>query len=223
MNATLKALGLGLVAALASGAFSTMSAPAETGGHFTSAAVETTVKGVEGGFHRVVLPVPGISTLECEKATYAATVEAESKTTESVRVTPTYEGCKRTGGTSGEIVVHVNGCTYVVGIGKKAMADNTVEIDCPEGNAIELTGWFCPLMVIPPQAVKGLSYGTIVENAKHSLTVGVTTNLAINFESPNCIVGFGTKHTITAQGGVTVSGYDAGGTQVDIAATGSED
>jgi len=239
MSIKLRALGLGLLALLAMGAFAAVNATAEEGGHFTSDSPtgNTWITGTEqrgaGGTEPDVtrLGIVGLKGIHCKHASYVAT--ASGSTVTSLTVAPTYKECTTEPEGLKNVVVDVNGCTYTFTIGKKiSNVHNTVHILCPVGvKGIVITHPECEI-VIPPQTVTGIAYNTITENNKHAITVeptigiGGTPTLTTHFEKGVCVL-LGTSHAGEFTGGVKVTGFEdkadkTEGPQVNITATGIE-
>jgi hypothetical protein len=177
MSFKLRALGLGLVAALAMSAVLVMSASATDGGHFISDSVDghTAISGADEATDQTEF-TGGIADVKCSTATYAATTTTATAT--SLTVTPTYAGCTGGGG-----VAHVNmqGCTYTFTVRPSPETlHNTVHLVCPAvsgGPTIQVTSTGCVITVLPNQTPgQGVVYKTITTNLKHAITVGVTAN-----------------------------------------------
>ena len=227
MSIKLKALGLGLLAALAVSAVTVMNASAESQatGHFTCEVEPCTVKGEESGTHQLELGVPGLTGIVCDKASYSAT--AATKTVTDLTVTPTYAECHTTGtGTGskpGEVIVDVNGCTYTFTQPNKeaAKTEHTVDLVCPTGKTIIVTHPECEITIDPINGLKGVGYTTILENNIHAITL--TSNVSgfsATFHKGVCVL-LGTNHTGTLSGSATVKGFNGSNEQKGITATGS--
>jgi hypothetical protein len=224
MSIKLKALGLGLLATMALAGFMAMNATAETGGHFTSEAAHTIIKGTgETGANQTELKVPGLTGIVCDGDTYEGT--ANATTVESLTITPTYPAgsCHTTGGATGKTSVDVNGCQYTFKIGKKSTADNTVDLICAgEKKYIAVTHEGCEIRIPAKAGLKGVAYNTTTVAGKHAITLSVTlTGYEENFEAGFCIL-LGTSHAGELVGSVIVSGKDTLNNPVGITATGSE-
>lgn len=233
MSLKLKILGLGLLAVMATGAFAAMNASALTTGHFTHDAGtnHATIKGEEI-FHsahslsfRRTQPTNTFTgePIVCTNATYHGVAPSKNLTT--LEVTPTYSGCATTNSASwGSVIVHHNGCTYTFHSNSNASTHKptehaTVTVDCPDGQAIEITHPECTI-TIPAQNLKGATYTTITDpNGKHALTVNITiTHIKGYFHGGLCIF-LGTEKEFDMNGAVTVRGFDTPGNQVNITAT----
>lgn len=235
MSLKLKALSLGLLATMAMAAFAVVNATAETGGHFTSDSGngKTVITGTENPTlsHFTEFTIGNQTPFGCHKTSYDGTVEGNTVT--EIRVTPTYEECLTTGGTTGEVVVDANECGFTFKIGKKSTAHNTVSVVCKGATKhIVITHPNCTIRV-PEQSLNGVSYTTDVQGEKHAITLDATVeNITAHFEGGICIF-LGTKQLSKYTGSVTVEGFeDLGndathpygkeGARVNITATGSE-
>jgi hypothetical protein len=110
-----KALGVCALATVALCANAAINASATTGGHFVSEQSHTQIQASTGipPQHNAELSI-GIFPVTCGVAEYLATASASTVT--EVAVTPVYKNCK-TGEL--ELIPHLNGCGYLVKIGKK--------------------------------------------------------------------------------------------------------
>ncbi|HKB52253.1 MAG TPA: hypothetical protein VKC63_12615 [Solirubrobacterales bacterium] len=229
MSIKLKALGLGLLAALAVSAVTVMNASAESQatGHFTCEVEPCTVKGSEvlGSSHRFELAIAGLTGIVCDEASYKGT--AATKTVTDITITPTYGECHTTGtGTgskSGEVTVDVNGCTYTFTQPNKesAKTEHTVDLVCPTGKTIIVTHPECETTFDPINGLKGVGYTTILENNIHTITL--TSNVSgfsVTFHKGICVL-LGTNHVGELSGSATVRGFDSLNREVGITATGS--
>jgi hypothetical protein len=224
MSIKLKALGLGLLATMALAGFMAMNATAEVGGHFTSEATHTILKGTdETGANRTELRVTGLTGFVCDGPTYEGT--ANATTVESITITPTYASgtCHTREGSTGNTSVDVNGCQYTFTIGTKSTGDNTVDLICPgEKKYIAVTHEGCEIRIPAVTKLKGVAYNTVVIAGKHAITAKATVSgFEANFEAGFCIL-LGTAHTGELIGSVNVQGFDTLNNPVGITATGSE-
>lgn len=221
MSHKLKALGLGLLAAMAISAFAVMSAAAEDGGHFTSEVDEVVVTGTENATHFTTFAVTGLTGIVCTKASYSGLVNETDTTAEGVTVTPKYEECHTEDEAQTPTPVHTNGCDYLFTVSKNSQKHNTVHLKCPGVKKfIDITHPSCTL-TIPEQTINGVVYKTTFENGKHAITLESTASVTTHFESGICVL-LGTKQTGTLSGAVTVTGKSTAGAAVGITATGSE-
>lgn len=224
MSIKLKALGLGLLALLATSLF-VVNASATKAGHFVSDVDHVIIKGTESnpGNHNMKFqrtnpegnPV-GLP-IECTHVHYHATVPLGVTTTDEIQVTPRYTNCATQGGVWGEVSVHHEaGCgTNVLKFtsaeaGKKA----TVDVECQ----ITITHPNCTIR-IPKQTLSGVTYDTVEEANKHAITVTSTVRgITGNFEGGACIF-LGTSQKFDMDGSATVWGEDTDGNRVNITAT----
>lgn len=223
MSFKLKALGLGLLAALAMSAVAVMNASATAGGHFTHDAADghATITGDDEPGDRTQF-TGGIATVECSTATYDATVT--SQTTTSLTVTPHYTTCTAAGGVAH---VNMNSCTYTFTVRPNPDVNhNTVHLVCPGGSpgpTINVTATGCVITVLPNQTPgQGVVYKTITKNGKHAITVGVTAN-AITAKYTGGFFKCGkveNAHGLTEMhGSAEVHGVDTNNNFVNITAT----
>jgi len=216
MSMKLKVLGLGLLAVLATSAFTAINASASVSGHFTQEINTATITGEEtlGTPHRLKFSADGGTPIECTVAHYEAT-PVHPLTFEEITFTPTYELCKTEGAASHNITVHHQKCEYEFYSNTNASANvephkttghATVGLWCPpESNGILVTHPNCT-MRMPPQTIKeeGATYTTITRNGKHAITANITaTGITAHYEAGICIF-LGTNHTAKMEGSVTV-------------------
>jgi hypothetical protein len=215
MSIKLKALGLGLIAAMAMGSFAAINASATVSGHFTHDAVggAATITGKESGTHRLKFSTGG-TPIECDVAHYSGSVATATTTT--IEVTPAYSKCHTEGGEPGSVVVDVNNCKFV--FHSRTTGHATTGVKCAAGVSIVVTHPNCT-MRMPTQALTGVTYGTITENGKHAITLNSTvSNITAHYEGGICIF-LGTSQSATMIGSATVEGLAPGGGAVNITAT----
>jgi hypothetical protein len=236
MSFKLKALGLALLASLAVGAVSVISAtanPGEKQGHFTSDAAGpwTHITGVQEGSPQengYIDHVGGFTTITCTAINYTASVSTSTAT--EITVTPDYTGCETEGG-SGFVHFDMNGCALLLTIFEKPETkDQTMHLECPAGKEMTLTntgpfGVKCTIH-IPPQTptTGGVVYTTTTSaNKKHTLTLDIT---AIGITSTRTEEGFGGclfkpghGNNNTFIGKAAVEGVDTAKNVVNITAT----
>lgn len=237
MSIKLKAFGLSLLAVMAVGAFAVMNASAESQatGHFTSDAPSGVTKldvkeSPPSGAHLLELSQAGFTGIVCHETTY--TGEVTTATATELTVFPTYKGCLTTGGSTGSVTVHSNGCSYTFTQPNKesAKTENTVDLVCPAGKKVEITHATCTVGVAPV-TVKGVGYTTTSEVVpgetgenppkKHALTVTSSATFPVTREGGFCSL-LATNSTGTLSGSATVFGTDkTSGKQANVTATGS--
>jgi len=229
MSLKLKALGLGLLAMIAVGAFAVMNATAETGGHFVSEVAHTEIIGVEdtgaGSTDRFEFTSHGLEGgIVCDEVSYKGTANAATVT--EITVTPEYKKCHTTAEAAGTTTVHVNGCGFIFTVGKtpKEEPEGTVHVECPPEKRIEITHPNCTITISPTnnQNLKGFTYKTITTNNKHAITIDAPKpgiQLQTTYHAGICVLT-GTTHTATMEGGATVRGTNTEGTAVGITARG---
>lgn len=221
MSLKLKALGLGLLAILATSAFAVMNASAEPGGHFVSEVDHTTIVGTESGekhrLHFTEHPsTPESPRIGCSEASYHGT--ANAATVESLTITPTYGGCTTTGTTT-NVTVDVNGCsfTFTVTKGTTESTEQDVHLNCPT-KPIEITHPNCNITVPSQEVQDAVTYTTTEVEGKHTITLDVNATFNTQYHEKICVF-LGTPQEGTLTGSVTVEGFDTLGNRVGITAT----
>lgn len=148
MSRQLRLLGLALLALVASGAVTATGAQAGT---FTAGAYPATITGSSVGVH---LLGTELGMMECEP-TFHGVLEAAA---EELTLVPTYATSCKLG--AKEVHVTNNGCDFKLHAGETLEEDavgGTMDIVCPEGNAMDFEITSMPIchLTIPGQA--GLS------------------------------------------------------------------
>lgn len=217
MSLKFKALGLGLLAIMATSAFAVMNAGASTGGHFVSEIEKTTIVGTESGNHRLHFTSHASEgEIGCESASYHGSTS--SATVTQLDITPTYANCYTT--TSGtKFSVHHNGCTYRFTVATGG-TNGTADLNCSGTNAIVITHPNCEITVSPNnnQNLSGIHYTRVTENGKHAITLDVAVQFQTTYHGGICIF-LGTTQVGTLKGSVTVRGENSKGEPVGITAT----
>ncbi len=218
MSLTLKALGLGFLAAMALSAGAVMNASAGGGGHFVSDIAHTEIKGTEEWTHHQHIALHGFSgEIGCNTASYSATTT--STTVTSLTVTPNYANCFTTGESEAIVPITMNGCQYTLTVASKT-TNNTTQTShliCPIGKKIEVHHPNCTITIWPQWFTSGLKYTTTTENGKHIITVD--SNIRFNLERHGLCAIFGVTGIGTINGSATVRGFDTVGNQVNVTAT----
>ncbi len=221
MSLKLKALGLGLLAIVATSAFAVVNAGASTGGHFVSDVAHTTIVGTESGNHRLHFTPDGTNEqIGCNSASYSGTTVNLTET--QIEVTPSYSGCTTTSNGAAVTVTH-NECKYrfTVAVGG---TNGTADLNCPANKAIEIHHPNCTITVADEdssgpvnQNLPGIHYTTTVET-KHAITLHVNVTFKTQYHGGICIF-LGTNQFGELKGSVTVKGTDTAGNQVNITTT----
>ena len=222
MSLKLKALGLGLIAALAMSAVTVMNATAGTGGHFyaSSGGVQFNhpiIKTTEEGAHKLHLISHGLGgEIGCTESNYETTLTTGK--TGTVEVFPSFAGCTTTG--SSAVTVTMNGCSYVfkVAAGTTNETEQTADLKCPGTNKVEVHHPNCTIKIAPQTNVGNLTFTTDVTEGRHILTFHVNAQFATQFEGGICIFT-GTNHTGTLEGSATVEAFNTAGEKIDLTAT----
>jgi hypothetical protein len=230
MSLKLKALSLGLLAALALSAVAVTNAGATRSGHFTSDSTTqetTTLIGSESthnATHRIEFSAAGLpgNPIYCTHASFHGTVNPN--TTQEIRVKPTYSVCTTTN-TNEAVTVDVNGCEFAF-TSRTEPGDATAGLSCPAGKKVQITdpASGCTLSFGTQKVANAVTYGTDTAttgvHTKHSITLNATAkNIAYTAHGGLCIF-VGTNRTDGSMtGSATVKGVDLNGTLVNITAT----
>jgi len=218
MSLKLKFLALGVLAIVATSAFTVMNASAEDQpeSHFTSEVDHVIVKGTDafGSDHALQFHGESGDAITCTHATYHGTVDELDTTTQAIQVRPHYTNCATSSGAWGSVTVHVPaGCgtnVYEFTSGNPG----TIHVNCQ----ITITHPNCTIRV-PVQTVNGATYTQVTEENKHAITLDIhATNITSQYEGGICIF-LGTSHSSTMTGNATVWGEDTAGERVHVTAT----
>jgi hypothetical protein len=217
MSNKLKALSLGLIAAMAMSAMAVVNATAQTGGHFVSSASSTTITGSEGGSHVLHFKSEtgeAGSEIGCDNDSYTGSVTGTTVT--EITITPSWSNCSTTGSPNTKFDIDERGCDFKFRVGLNAAGHNTAEVACPATSAgFLITHPNCGI-VVPPQTVTGVSYKN--EGTPHQVTLTSTVkNIKTYYHSGICVF-LGTTHSSEMIGSVTVKGT-SGGAAVSVTAT----
>jgi hypothetical protein len=221
MNFKLKALGLGLLATLALGAFAGVNATANSEGHFVAPGTpHAEVNQISGGDpqHGFEVTLHGLEGgVVCDKAIARGTISTETVT--QVEGFTELEKCHTTGSESA-IVVKMNECKGIgrVAKGTTSSTEQTEELVCPAGKAIVVEHPSCTYTIPPQKNNTGWTYTPIKDNGKDAITLDVNIQYTIQFHAGICVF-LGTTHTATAKGSTIVRGINTIGEQINITAT----
>lgn len=232
MSIKLKALGLGLLAAMAMGAIAVVNASATSSGHFTAepATHHVIIKGEESGttdrlaFYAIENNATHTTTepnnpIECTKATYHGTLEgAAATTTTAVRVRPHYTECRTRSEASHKVVVDIDpnntGCGTNV-FEFTSGGTGTVHVNC----TITITHPNCSI-TIDPQTTSGVTYTTTTESNKHALTINVNAKtISGTYHNGICVFLGTSNHFFEMVGAARVWGEDTAANRVGITHT----
>jgi hypothetical protein len=218
MRIRLKTLCMGALTILVVAAAAIGHAAAETGGHLLSEVAHTEIKGSEGKEtgHQLSFIAHGLEgEIVCDEASYQGTVS--NTTVTEVSVTPAYAKCHTKGSEAGTTTVTANGCEYrfTVAPGNPETVEQTVDLVCPSGKAIEIHHPNCTFKIIPQNNLSGFTYTPTVESGKPAITLDVSTQFNTQFEGGICIF-IGTNHTGTLKGAGTAKGLNTTGEAVGI-------
>lgn len=209
-----KILGLALVAVFAFNAMAASGAMAQTQGHLTSAnGQEFTLTGTEIATGVNAFTGPFGITIKCPGSTYTGhkltwtphtfLVSGETATT----ITPKYVNCAE--GASPR-TVHMNGCDYQIDDstttgGVDGTYGITVDIICPAGKSIQITGSICSISIPGQTDVTG--FHATNEAGGHIRLHGAATVKAV-------ICGANTN--VTQHQDVTISAHDVNQNPVGV-------
>jgi hypothetical protein len=224
MSLKLKALGLGLIAAMAVGAFAVVNASASTSGHFTAETTEhhAIIKGEETfpgnhnlTFQRIVNGAPSGEPIKCTRAVYHGTLSGTAATTtQAVSVTPKYEECSTGGVAPHNVTVHHPSSCGTNIYEFTSGGSGTIHVRCP----VTVTHPNCTIRM-PEQTVSGAAYNTDVQVNKHSITLGINvTGITGHFESGFCVF-LGTTQSFNMTGSATVWAENTAGGRIGITHT----
>lgn len=216
MSMKLKALGLGLLAMVATSAFAAMNASATTDGHFVVGSHSAFITGehAKNTSHELHFrSEEGAERLGCDVAQYTGTHTNDSKTpttTTSLTITPKWEQCYTTN-SSTKFDIHENGCDFLF-TARAAGSDATVHVKCPNKQKITITHPSCDIS-IPEQTVggvagNGVTYTNIQEPTYDYVTMHVkVSKITAEYHNGICVF-LGTHHEkAIMEGSVTVTGF----------------
>ena len=233
MSLKLKALGLGLLAAMAVSAIAVVNASATAGGHFVSTGnTHAHILGFAGpgSPHNLHLVNHGLAgEIGCKTQSYTATTTTE--TTTSITVTPSYAECETT--VNGPAVtVTMNGCTYTFTVAPITTPENhsnpptstnqveqTAHLLCPPEKTIEIHHPNCTIEVHAQTINGGLTYTTVTTaQGIHEVTMDVNV-VFVQTRHGLCQFIAPTTGNGTLKGSVTVKGFNTEGKQIPVTAT----
>ena len=218
MSLKLKALGLGLLALVATSAFASMNAGASTGGHFVGEVANQTIRGAETAPNHKLHFRPHAGSLTerigCDVATYHGTAATTTET--QIEITPTYEKCYTTDENKTAVVVTHNGCKYRFTVAAGG-TNGTADLVCAVGKAIEIHHPNCTITVPAQNNLSGIHYTRVTESGKHAITLDVNATFKTEYHGGICIF-LGTSQNGRLEGSATVWG-EAGGERKSITAT----
>jgi hypothetical protein len=223
MSLKLKALGLGILAALSVSAFAAVNVAANGEGHFvTTGTTHATIEGTETGVHKTEFTAHGLEGgIVCDEIKYHGTTTAETVT--SITITPTYNKCHTTPDGAGTTTVTMNGCTYTFTVAKGTTdaTEQTVHLLCPPGKSVEIHHPNCTITIHAQTIETGVTYTTLFENGKHTITLDLTKpgiTFTTEYHGGICVFT-GTTHHGTLHGSVTVEAKTLAGALTNITAT----
>ncbi len=228
MSIKLKALGLGILAALAISGVAVMNASAESQatGHFTSEVANPTLKvddTVEP--HRLQLSIEGLTGIVCDKSSYVVTWTDGGTTTKDITAEPNYETCHTTGSAKA-VAIKMNGCKYTFTQPNKesAKTEHTVDLTCPANQKVVIEHEGCVIEVHPQNNLKGVGYTTLQEEVGgkkiHAITLTTNVKFVATIHNFPCNLILPTEKVSELSGSATVTGFN-GAARQSITATGS--
>lgn len=226
MNRKFKAVGLGLLSALAISAFVASSAfsniEAHTGGHFTTdGPLPVQLHGHSNETHKGHLNAFG-QTVTCTE-TYSGTQAAATATQQTI--IPTYTNCLSG---ANPVTVNMNGCDYLFTIRdtNASTLHNDVHFVCPQGAKAEVSrnDGSCNITFPPQTVTNGVTYTTTTVNGKHAITADITAQNLTYEKHGACVflAPFGTGPHVGASltGSATLAGTSSLGEPTNVTATG---
>jgi hypothetical protein len=219
MTRNLKALGLALVAVFATSVMVASTASAQVGnlGKITSDG-PVTLKGTETAGENKFEAFG--ATVTCPGSTYTGHKvnvtphELIPVNATEVTITPTYVNCVE--GTN-KITIDMNGCDYVLkDTTTKTAGENTytvlVDIVCPAGKSIEITGGFCTVKV-GAQANKA---GFHLKNTGTGTSNDLDLTGTINTLTASACGGLLNTNAAVQKQDVTVKGFSSTGVETGV-------
>jgi hypothetical protein len=206
MTRNLKAMGLAVVALLATGAV--FASPAAARFEAESTPVTLTVS--SNGMQKLEL-TPGASAIECTTLSLDNSTISTSPTT-TVEVFPTYTNCERLLALT--TTVSMNGCGYLLH-SAAGSTTGTVDVTCPSGKAIEINVGSTPFCQYTLGPTNNQGLGTVVfSNQGSGTTREVRTEATVTgITATRTINGFGcpdAKNSVY-RGSATITGENASG------------
>ncbi len=195
MSITLKALGISILAALATGALGVVTASANGSGHFVSELHHMSVGGGQAG---VLIKNHGLGEYKCDVG-FAGTTTVT--TTTALNLTPSFTNCG--------FPVDWNGCTYSFTVASLTTdeTEQTLHLLCPVGQALKFTSPNCTISLPPQTNLSGVTYKRVEDPAskKHQLKVDLNIELFTTRHGP-CQLTAPTNGTGTLQMSMTLAG-----------------
>jgi len=188
-----KFLGLALVAVFAMSAVGASAASATVEFHSESAPV--TLTGTQEGESNAFDVQFG--EVKCKVAEYNGTTVKTTDTT--VSVTPNFEGCTFAGVAT---IIDVNGCTFLIHVNNEGPPyKGTVDVVCPAGMQMVVTGGTKCIVDVPAQTGKGpISFTDLGTGATREVTLGLSEIQNITYtQTPG--TGVGKCGTVETGGG----------------------
>jgi hypothetical protein len=151
-------------------------------------------------------------TLKCKKATY--TGELIGTKSGEMTVTPSYSECKISGFNA---TVDFNGCQYVFTPAEKKESsfEGALNLNCPEGNKIDVTAFGCRITAEPQQDLETITYTNVGSGTTRKITIDFGVE-GIAYEEhkvapfPTCASATVPKTNGTLKGAALISGEASG-------------
>jgi hypothetical protein len=209
MKLKLKALGVGLLAALAVAAVAVVNASATAGGHFVTDVTHADIKGFNSENHPIHFIEHGVAGEVGCTTDYKATMISATKTVSELVVTPSYDTCYTTG-TQTVFPVHINGCTYKLTVAANTTdnTEQTAHVVCPGAGALEVTHPNCILKIGSQTITTGITY-TRKSEGKHFITMDVNAQISTTLHGL-CQFVLPTNKNGTIKGTIRVRAYEQG-------------
>lgn len=194
MGARRMRLYLGVLATVVGSATVSTGAWATTGGHFVMETEHAEIDATQSVSHGVEIVLHGSSEIVCNSVSLDGTTT--NSTVTELLLTPSYSGCHTIGSESG-VSINTNGCVYRFTVARGT--EQTLDLVCPAGKAVEISHPNCLVKVPPQNNLGGVTYTTVTVDGKHANTVDWSIDINSNFESGICVF-LGTNKTMTIEG-----------------------
>lgn len=200
-----KALGLALLAILATSAVAASAASANPQFHFEME--NTTMTGSQGQVVANILTFDQ-GELKCKSVKFSGTSGAVTTTT--LTLTPKYEECKLAGENA---VVTVNGCGYLFHLAaNEENFEASMDIECPDGEKVEIDSPECRITIPPQASLKKVTFTNEGEEATRSIVADLGIS-GFHYAEDGAACAGEEEATAngTYSGQITVTGENAGG------------
>jgi hypothetical protein len=219
MSLKLKALSLGLLAAVAIAAFAGVTASANNReGHFvTTGTGISIIRTTQGGPHTLEFEIhnflPGMI---CDK--HGSEVQNEKETENELILFLEFADCYTTNNPGQKFPITAKNCPIwlFAAKGTTPMTEQTVKFDCII--PIEIHHPLCTIKIPAQDNLTGVTYTPILINGKHAITLDANIKYNAQFEAGVCTM-MGTNQTGTLKGSLTIEAFNLAGEQANLTAT----